>query len=102
MHVLDLIMNDSFKKNRWDDFLFHADFNLINHGFQFHTSQHSNFSFRKSKNVMLCQKAQSTMTILSLSLSPSVYNEQHLSDAKKAQQSLEGTYKQLDNVSFSL
>jgi len=96
MHVLDLIMNDSFKKIDGMIFLFHADFNLINHGFQFCTS----LSFRKSKNVMLCQKAQSTMTILSLSLS--VYNEQHLSDAKKAQQSLEGTYKQLDNVSFSL
>ncbi len=49
---------------------------------------------------ILFLKAQSTLTMVPLSLF--LCNVQHLSEAKKAQQSLEGTYKQLDNVSFSL
>lgn len=49
---------------------------------------------------ILFLKAQSTLTVVPLSLF--LCNVQHLSEAKKAQQSLEGTYKQLDNVSFSL
>lgn len=88
-------------ENRWDEFWFHVDFNLINHG----NKQALIFFFRKyKKNIkkVKCNVRKHNDHIFSLSLSLSVYNEQHLSDAKKAQQSLEGTYKQLDIVSFSL
>lgn len=58
-----------------------------------------------SNNCVLCVYFMSESpkhTDHGSTLSLFLYNVQHLSEAKKSQQSLEGTYKQLDNVSFSL
>ncbi len=61
------------------------------------------FFFKKKKILDVLFISESPKhTDRGSTLSLFLCNVQHLSEAKKAQQSLEGTYKQLDNVSFSL